>query len=129
MTLLDKIDFLLAKNGLNKRQFSIKSGIPYTTIDGFYKNGYKKMQLSTFRTLCDYFNVTMDSMAYDDKEIVYITPEYKKKLIISDPDVLDFVDSIHRLNASGREKLREDLVDMLELPKYTSQKNIEVKEA
>ena len=72
MTLLEKIDSLMAANSLNKRRFSIQSGIPYSTIDGLYKVGYENMRIPTFRTICSFFGVTMDSMAYDDREIEYI---------------------------------------------------------
>lgn len=72
MILLEKIDHLMKKNGLNKRQLAIKSGIPYTTIDGLYKGRYENMKLQTFKALCSYFGVTMDSMAYDDREIEYV---------------------------------------------------------
>ena len=75
MTLLEKIDLLIKKDSLNKRQLSLKADIPYSTIDGFYKVGYENIRLPTFMKLCDFFNVTMDSMAYDDKEIEYRVDE------------------------------------------------------
>lgn len=68
LTFLEKLDYLMKKEHLNKRNVSQGSGIPYSTIDGFYKQGYKNIKLSTFRKLCDYFGVTMDSMARDDVE-------------------------------------------------------------
>ena len=84
MTLLEKIDFLMKKRGMNKRQLSLKSNVPYTTIDGLYKVGYENMRLPTFMKLCDFFNVTMDSMAYDDREIEYkvdAESDFNKKLV------------------------------------------------
>lgn len=69
MTFLEKLDYLMEKNHLNKRKVSQGSGIPYSTIDGFYKVGYSNIKLSTFRKLCDYFGVSMDSMARDDVEL------------------------------------------------------------
>ena len=72
MALLEKINSLIRENELNNRQLSIKSGIPYSTIDGWYKIGCENMRLSTFKTLCSFFGVTMDSMAWDDREIEYI---------------------------------------------------------
>lgn len=89
MTLLDKISFLLEENNLNKRQFAINSDIPYSTVDNWWKRGSDSMRLPTFRKLCDYFNVTMDSMAYDDREI-----EYKTDLS-SDPLPKDQLQLIH----------------------------------
>ena len=72
MTLLEKIDYLMKAQKLNKNQFSQRCGIPYTTIDGIFKKGYENMRLPTFIKICDFFGVTMESMAYDDKDIEYV---------------------------------------------------------
>lgn len=37
MNFLEKLDFLMEKYGLNKRTLALKSDIPYTTIDAWYK--------------------------------------------------------------------------------------------
>lgn len=75
MTLLEKIDFLLKKRGINKKQLSAQADIPYTTIDSFYKKGYDNMKLSTFKKLCRFFDVDMTSMAFDELEIQPYDPE------------------------------------------------------
>lgn len=75
MTLIEKIDYLLKKKGLNKRQLSIKAEIPYSTIDNWYKRGYESMTLSTFKKLCRFFDVDMTSMAFDELEIQPYDPE------------------------------------------------------
>ncbi len=77
MTFLDKLDMLIAKNKLNKKTFSYKSDIAYTTIVNWYKRGYDNMSISIFKKLCDYFGVTMDSMARDELEIEYYNPNKK----------------------------------------------------
>lgn len=41
MTFLDKLDNLMHERGLNKNTLSKACGIPYTTIDGWYKKGYE----------------------------------------------------------------------------------------
>lgn len=100
MTLLEKIDYLIKERGLNKRRLSIQCGIPYSTIDGFYKVGYENMRLPTFIKLCDFFDVTMESMAYDDKDIVY-----KKDLRTRDNlerDEVQILSDYNKLNSSGR---------------------------
>lgn len=71
MTVLEKIEYLINKNGLNMRQFAIQSEIPYSTIKNLWVRGSDSMRLPTFRAICDFFGVTMDSMAYDDQDIVY----------------------------------------------------------
>ena len=77
MNLLDKIDFLMHENRLNKHTLADKSGIPYTTIMGWFRRGCDSMSLSTFRRLCDFFHVTMDSMARDYMDIEYYDPNSK----------------------------------------------------
>lgn len=71
MTMLEKINHLMDERRINKHELSKLSGIPYTTLDGLYKKGYEGVRLPTFRALCDFFGVTMDSMAWDENEIVY----------------------------------------------------------
>lgn len=75
MTTLNKMERLMEKKQLNKRQLSIQSDIPYSTLDNLWKRGSDSMRLPTFMKLCDFFNVTMDSMAYDDREIEYRVDE------------------------------------------------------
>ena len=75
MTTRNKMERLMEKKQLNKRQLSIQSDIPYSTLDNLWKRGSDSMRLPTFMKLCDFFNVTMDSMAYDDREIEYRVDE------------------------------------------------------
>lgn len=71
MKMIEKISLLMKEKGLNKRQLAIKCDLSYGAVDGFFKVSYENMKLTTFMKLCDFFGVTMDSMAYDDKEIEY----------------------------------------------------------
>ncbi len=73
MTFLEKVDYLSSIQGSNRKRLSELSGIPYTTISNWYRRGYECITLVAFSRLCDYFNVTMDSMAFDDQEIQYKT--------------------------------------------------------
>lgn len=112
MNFLDKLDLLCFQQKLSRRQFSVKSGIPYTTIDGLYKRGYERMQLCTLVSICDFFQVTMDSMARDDQEIVYI-----KDLLENDLTVYDskLINEYHRLTPEGKERVDYTLRAELEL--------------
>ena len=50
MNILEKIDFLMKRNGIkNRAELSELSGIPYSTITGFYAKGYDRMKLSTLK--------------------------------------------------------------------------------
>ncbi len=66
MDFLEKLDLLLKQNNMNKNNLSKASGIPYTTIDGWYKKGYESMQLSTLKKLANYFNTSLDFWAKDE---------------------------------------------------------------
>ena len=75
MTFLEKLDYLMKCEGLNKHSLSKLSGIPYTTIIGWYERGPENMGIGTFSKLCHFFNVDMTSMAYDELEIKPYDPE------------------------------------------------------
>ena len=60
MTFLEKLDRLLEQRHLNRSSLSAKAGIPYTTIDNWYKRGYEGLKLSTAGKLADFFGTTTD---------------------------------------------------------------------
>lgn len=115
MTLLEKINYLMIENGLNKRQLSIKSGVPYSTIDGFYKVGYENMRLPTFKTICDFFKVTMDSMAYDDREIRYLDEKTPESL---DKNERELLTKYNMLNDEGQLFVRKQADYATTQPEY-----------
>lgn len=65
MGLTDKLDLLMKEKNINKAELARESGIPYTTIDGFYKKGSENAKLSTLKKLCAYFNCSLDYLADD----------------------------------------------------------------
>lgn len=65
MGLTDKLDLLMNEKHINKAELARESGIPYTTIDGFYKKGSENAKLSTLKKLCAYFNCSLDYLADD----------------------------------------------------------------
>lgn len=50
---LHALDFYMEENSLNKSELSKRTGIPYTTIDGWYKKGPNGIRLNTLRKLSD----------------------------------------------------------------------------
>lgn len=66
MNFLEKLDYLMDKEKINKNILSKKSGIPYTTLDGFYKKGYQNTKLSTVQKIANYFNVSLDYLIFDE---------------------------------------------------------------
>ena len=69
MGLTDKLDILMKERGINKAELARASGIPYTTIDGFYKKGAENAKLSTLKKLCAFFNCSLDYLADDSVSI------------------------------------------------------------
>lgn len=66
MNFLDKLNILMSEKGLNKSTLSKTTGIPYTTIDGWYKKGYGKAKLSSIEILANYFDTTLDYLMRED---------------------------------------------------------------
>lgn len=63
MDFLEKLNYLMEKNHLNKSTLSKACNIPYTTIDGWYKKGYEGLKLTTLRKLAEYFGTSLDYWA------------------------------------------------------------------
>lgn len=116
MNLLEKISYLIEENGINKRKLSLQANIPYSTIDGLYKKGYENMRITTFRKLCDYFGVTMDSMANDDKDIEYISPAASH---VVDREGFEVAATFSVLDDRGKEAVRDTMARELA---YTDRK-------
>ena len=66
MDFLEKLTLLMQRDGYNKSTLSKACGIPYTTIDNWFKRGYDGLQLSTLRKLNDFFHTTLEFWARDD---------------------------------------------------------------
>ena len=66
MGFTDKLDLLMNEKNINKAELARESGVPYTTIDGFYKKGADNVKLSTLKKLCAYFNCSLDYLTDDD---------------------------------------------------------------
>lgn len=107
MTFLNKLETLMKeKNIENINQLSRETGIPYTTIDGFYKKGTENIKLSTLRKLADYFNCSLDYLT-DDK----ITERSSNKTI--------YTLAAHH---DGDEWTEEELEDIENFKKYVLSK-------
>ena len=68
MKLVEKLDLLMKEKGINKKDLSRQSGIPYTTIVNFYEKGTDNAKLSTLLKLSRYFKVTLDYIVEDSEE-------------------------------------------------------------
>lgn len=109
MNILEKIDFLMKRNGIkNRAELSELSGIPYSTITGFYAKGYDRMKLSTLRTLADCLGVTIDYLGRDeitDPNYGLTAPEAPAL----SPDEHQLVEDYRTLNEQGQEYIRQTM--------------------
>lgn len=66
MDFLEKLNYLMSKNHMNKSTLSKACDIPYTTVDGWYKRGYEGLKLPTLKKLSNYFDISLDYWADDN---------------------------------------------------------------
>lgn len=120
MDFLQKVDFMMKRYSLNKRSLSQKSGIPYTTIDGWYKKGYEGMKLSTLRVLSDYFNTILDYWVDDSVS----DPNYwKANGFIVNTEEMGHIQKYRVLDEHGKEVVDGALE--LEYKRVTAEKEAE----
>lgn len=109
MNFLERLDMLKAARGDNNATLSKKSGIPYSTIDGFYKKGYENMKLSTLEALCEYFDVTLDYLAKGTNkklaDIGEFTCNEEQLLELSNPVERELLTLYRELNTIGQQTL------------------------
>lgn len=112
MNFLEKLDKLLKSKNINKHILAKESGIPYTTIDAFYKKGYSNIKLSTITKLCSYFDVSIDYMMKDDIEDIdqTIASEFKN---IDTTSEKYLINNFRKLNQSGQVKVIEYAEDLI----------------
>ena len=118
---LETLTRLMKERGITKSTLAKESGIPYTTIDGFYKKGCDNVKLSTLQRLAKYFGVTLDYLIYGDKielsehERMIITA-YRNK-----PDMQAAVDKL--LGVENGNTIIEDMKNTIEQGEKYFKKN------
>lgn len=117
---LDKLNFLMREKKINKHILAMESGIPYTTIDSFYKKGYENTKLSTLIKLCEYFNVSLDYLMKDDD---YSNSVNSETLYNNDGEKLtstetQLIENYRSLNEDGREKIFDYVEDLITSGRY-----------
>ncbi len=114
---LENLKLLMAERGLNKNSLSLQSGIPYTTIDGFFKRSYENTKLSTLRQLATFFDVDLDFLVYGKEATCkHISPEEN-----------ELISNFRKLNSSGKEKASDYVEDLTTIDKYTASAEIQSK--
>ena len=102
---LSTLEKLMNERGLNKHSFSLQSGIPYKTIDNFWKKGYDNVKLGTLRKIAAFFGVSLDYLIWGEER--EITPEQRLAILFA------------KLNEVGKLKALEYIEDLSENKKYT----------
>lgn len=110
---LVNLDRLMKARNINKNVLARESGVPYTTIDGFYKKGCDNVKLSTLTKLAEYFGVSLDYLINGD--ISKLTT-HEKKVISSyrnNPSMQGAVDKLLGVEEEGGESIAEDMANTI----------------
>lgn len=104
MDFLNKLEWLMKRDGLNRRTLAQKSGVPYTTIVGLFERGAENARLSTLNRLCTCFNVSLDYLALDQYEKPEdFTPNGNKATVTCENgEEVEIVSLFRSLNKDGQ---------------------------
>lgn len=114
MNMLEKLDHLMEIRSMNKSTLSNMSGVPYTTIDAFYKKGYENAKISTLKKIATAMNVTLDYLVRD--EINDIDFGKTSDFLVTQAEVF------HITKYRTLDYLAKDIVDILIDKEYEAQK-------
>ena len=109
---LETLTMLMKNRGLSKAQLAKESGIPYTTIDGFYKKGCENIKLSTLQKLANYFDVTLDYLINGNN---FLLSTHEKAVIMAyrnSPEMQAAVDRL--LNVESSNSIANDIKSVVE---------------
>ncbi len=115
MTFLSKLENLMTKKNIkNLHDLSTKSGIPYSTLRGFYSKGTDNIKLPTLRALAKFFNCSIDYLADDD--ITDIRP-YGESSIDNDLEIFQKTLKEHQLLGENDKLTTEKFNNIMEIIK------------
>lgn len=86
MNFLDRLDQLMDERSLNKNQLASLTGIPVSTIYGWYKKGFGSITLPTMQKLASFFGCSMEYLVSGTENVpeqsyVFIVSAEERKLI------------------------------------------------
>lgn len=123
MGFIEKLDELLKENKMNKNILSRETGIPYTTIDSFYKKGADNIKLSNLKKLAEYFNVSLDYLVDDNNAEKHIGNHINNESYYIKEDAAEYAQEIasnkelRMLFDASRNVSKEDLEFVVEMVK------------
>lgn len=98
------MDFLMDKYNLNKSTLSKSCDIPYTTIEGLYKRGYKGLKLPTLKKLSNYFGISLDYWTNDN--LIEPVPPKINNFTLTQKDEIKLLTDYRALNDSSKVYVR-----------------------
>ena len=116
MIFLEKLDYMMDKYGLSKSVLSQKTGIPYTTIDSWYKKGFEGLKLTTLKKLNNFFNTSLDYWIIDEIE----DENYGRSDVASSVEK-NLLTNFRLLDEIDQTKILERIETLLESDKYKNQ--------
>lgn len=137
MDFLEKLNLLMAQNNYNKNSLSKASGIPYTTIDNWYKRGYDNLQLPTVKKLCSFFHTSLDFWLKEDVtdpnygkasgfKVEYSEAEHIKKYRSLDSigkETVDFILDREAIRSKESKEQKEYIIELENLSQEEHQRN------
>ena len=116
MIFLEKLDYMMDKYGLSKSVLSQKTGIPYTTIDSWYKKGFEGLKLTTLKKLNNFFNTSLDYWIIDE-----IEDENYGRFDVASSVEKNLLTNFRLLDEIDQAKILERIETLLESDKYKNQ--------
>lgn len=114
MDFLDRLRMLARTKGLeNNMQLSKASGVPYTTLDNFYRNGYENVKLSTLKKLAMCLGCTIEYLVNgspDSNELSHEAMEFARRFDKLDAHGKRVVSAILDIESEERVTVRLPIV-------------------
>lgn len=121
MTFTEKLTYLMNKNGIkNRAQLSKQSGIPYTTIVGFFEKGTENIRRTTLIKLSDFFNCSLEYLVSDEINDENYGKNYNFKI---DSYEIQHIQKYRNLDEYGKKAI--DALLKIECERCTASKNIQ----
>lgn len=95
MTLLDRLDRLMAAHNEKPADLARNADIPPNTIYGLYNKGYENMKLTTLFKICDYYGVSLDYLVKGAEGLSNETLMIASKIdALNDPHSLELIRAV-----------------------------------
>ena len=79
MNILNRLESLMKQRGLNERELSLRSGIPPTTINSWFRREYNP-SIFTLESLCEGLGITLSEVFYEGDSDCPLTQEQRELL-------------------------------------------------